>query len=259
MPTSGGTEDKGWWRRGGGGASERRCKLLGVMGWWQMVKALRKTLRDLFDPRLTVTLVKAVLLSVAGYAVVGGLSWWLLGHSRWAESVWLDRTLHMLGGLAGVVLSLLMFPAVFGVLQSLFLDGIADRIEGRHYPELGPPRGTAIRDGLVVAVKVMVLMVVVNLLMLPVYIVGSLLLGAGMMLFYAVNGWLCGREYYAQVALRRMPRGDVREWTRANRWTLWMAGVGIILLGTIPVLNLAAPVIGCAFMVHVARGLRAPR
>jgi uncharacterized protein involved in cysteine biosynthesis len=38
-----------------------------------------------------------------------------------------------------------------------------------------------------------------------------------------------------------------------------MAGVGITLLGTIPLLNLAAPVIGCAFMVHVARGLRAPR
>jgi CysZ protein len=244
---------------GGVGASEWRCKVLGVMTWWGMVTALRKTLRDLFDPRLTVTLVKAVLLSVVGYAAVWAMSWWLLGHSRWAESVWLDRSLHLLGGLAGVVLSLLLFPAVFGVLQSLFLDGVADRIEGRHYPELGPPRGTAIRDGLMVAVKVMVLMIVVNLLMLPVYIVGSLLLGAGMMLFYAVNGWLCGREYYAQVALRRMPRGEVRQWTRANRWTLWMAGVGITLLGTIPVLNLAAPVIGCAFMVHVARGLRAPR
>ena len=102
-------------------------------------------------------------------------------------------------------------------------------------------------------------MVVVNLIMLPIYIVGSLLLGAGMILFYAVNGFLCGREYYTQVALRRMPRHEVKRWAKANRTTLWIAGTAITLLGTIPILNLAAPVIGCAFMVHVARTLRAPR
>jgi uncharacterized protein involved in cysteine biosynthesis len=224
-----------------------------------MIAALRRTISDLFDPRLTWTLIKAVSLSVLGYAAVWTLSWWFLTHSRWADSIWLDRTLHVLGGLAGVVLSLLLFPSVFGVLQSVFLDGVADRIEHRHYPELGPSRGTAIRDGLIVAVKILILMVVVNLIMLPIYIVGSLLLGAGMILFYAVNGFLCGREYYTQVALRRMPRHEVKRWAKANRTTLWIAGTAITLLGTIPILNLAAPVIGCAFMVHVARTLRAPR
>ena len=222
-----------------------------------MIAALRRTISDLFDPRLTWTLIKAVSLSVLGYAAVWALSWWFLTHSRWADSIWLDRTLHVLGGLAGVVLSLLLFPSVFGVLQSVFLDGVADRIEHRHYPELGPSRGTAIRDGLIVAIKILILMVVVNLIMLPIYIVGSLLLGAGMILFYAVNGFLCGREYYTQVALRRMPRHEVKRWAKANRTTLWIAGTAITLLGTIPILNLAAPVIGCAFMVHVARTLRA--
>jgi uncharacterized protein involved in cysteine biosynthesis len=56
-----------------------------------------------------------------------------------------------------------------------------------------------------------------------------------------------------------MPRHEVKRWAKANRTTLWIAGTAITLLGTIPILNLAAPVIGCAFMVHVARTLRAPR
>ena len=224
-----------------------------------MLPALRRTFTDLFDPGLTWTLVKAMFLSLLGFAAVWGLSWWLLGQSRWAESAWLDNTLHALGALAGAVLSLLLFPSVFGVLQSVFLDGVADRVEARHYPELGPSRGTAIRDGLIIAVRVMVLLIVVNLIMLPVYILGSLLLGAGMLLFYAVNGWLCGREYHAQVALRRMPRAEARRWAKANRWTLWAAGTGIALLGTVPLLNLAAPVVGCVLMVHVTRGLRPPR
>jgi CysZ protein len=224
-----------------------------------MIAALRRTFSDLFDPRLAWTLVKAVLLSVLGYAAVWGLAWWLLMESRWVETAWLDGTLRVLGGLAVMLVSLLLFPSVFVVLQSIFLDGVADRIEARHYPGLGSARGTAFRDGTLMAVKVMVLMIVVNLVMLPVYILGSLFFGAGMALFYAVNGWLCGREYFAQVALRRMTRGDVSDWSARNRLTIWLAGTFITLLGTVPILNLAAPVIGCAYMVHISRLLQPPR
>ncbi len=224
-----------------------------------MIAALRRTFTDLLDPRLTWTLIKAVALSALAYAAVWGGSWWLIMRSRWADAAWLDHTLHALGGLGVMVVSLLLFPSVFGVVQALFLDGVADRIESRHYPALGPARGTAIRDGLIFSVKVLILMVVVNLVMLPVYIVGSIFLGAGMALFYAVNGWLCGREYFVQVALRRMTRGESKRWARANRGTLWLAGTAITLLGTVPILNFAAPVLGCAFMVHVARTLRLPR
>ncbi len=223
-----------------------------------MIAALRRTFTDIFDPRLTWTLIKAVVLSALAYAAVWGGSWWLIMRSHWVDWRWLDHTLHVLGGLGVMVVSLLLFPSVFGVIQAVFLDGVADRIESRHYPALGPARGTAIRDGLIFSVKVLVLMVVVNLVMLPVYIVGSIFLGAGMALFYAVNGWLCGREYFVQVALRRMPLEETKRWARANRGMLWLAGTAITMLGTVPILNLAAPVLGCAFMVHVARTLRAP-
>ena len=223
-----------------------------------MTGALRRTLSDLFNPRLTWTLLKAVLLSGLAYAGVWAVAWWLIIGSRWADAAWLDHTLHVLGGLGVMVVSLLLFPSVFGVVQSVFLDGLADRIESRHYPALGPARGTAFRDGLIFSVKVLVFMVAVNLVMLPVYIAGSLLLGAGMVLFYAVNGWLCGREYFVQVALRRMSRAETKCWARANCGTLWLAGTAIALLGTIPLINLAAPVVGCVLMVHVARTLRAP-
>jgi CysZ protein len=224
-----------------------------------MIAALRRTLLDLFHPGLMWTLIKALVLSLLAYAAVWGGAWWLIMRSHWMGMAWLDHTLHVLGGVAVMVVSLLLFPAAFGVVQALFLDGLADRVEARHYPGLGPPRGTAIVDGLLVAVKVLVLMVAVNVVMLPVYIVGSIFLGAGMALYYAVNGWLCGREFFAQVALRRMTRAETKRWASANRWTLWMAGTLIVLLGTVPVLNLAAPVLGCALMVHVARGLRPPR
>ena len=223
-----------------------------------MLAALCRTFTDLFDPRLTWTLIKAVILSALAYAAVWGGSWWLIMHSKWANAVWLDHTLHALGGLGVMVFSLLLFPSVFGVVQAVFLDGVADRIEERHYPALGRARGTAIREGLLFSAKVLLVMVLVNLIMMPVYILGSLFLGAGMALFYTVNGSLCGREYFVQVALRRMSREESKRWTRSNRGTLWMAGIAITLLGTVPLLNLAAPVLGCVFMVHIAQKLRPP-
>lgn len=223
-----------------------------------MITALRRTISDLFDPRLAWTLVKAVGLCVLAYAALWGLCWWLITRSQWVETAWLDHTLHALGGLAVMVVSLLLFPSFFVVLQSVFLDGLADRIEARHYPGMGSAVGTTFRDGTLMAVKVMTLMIVVNVLMLPVYVIGSLFLGAGMAIFYAVNGWLCGREYYAQVAMRRLSRVEVKSSASMHSMTLWMTGTFITLLGTVPVLNLAAPVIGCAFMVHVARLIQPP-
>lgn len=220
-----------------------------------LLDSLRRALTDLLSPHLMWTVIKAVILSIIVFAALWGGSWWLILRSDWLDIAWLNHTLHILGGLAVMVVTVLLFPSMFGVLQGLFLDGVADRIEARHYPELGTPRGAALLDGMLVAVKVMVLMIVVNLLMLPVYIAGSLVFGAGMALYIAVNGWLCGREYFTQVALRRMSRGESREWARANSLKVWLAGTIITLMGIVPLLNLIAPVAGCAFMVHVVRRL----
>ena len=59
-------------------------------------------------------------------------------------------------------------------------------------------------------------------------------------------------------ALRRRDPADVRAWRKANVGTLWLTGIVIIFLGTIPILNLIVPVLGVAAMVYVAQTLKAP-
>ena len=59
--------------------------------------------------------------------------------------------------------------------------------------------------------------------------------------------------YYEQVALRRRSPAEVKAWRRANPGVLWLTGIVIVFLGTIPVLNLIVPVLGTAAMVHVAK------
>ena len=87
-----------------------------------MIAALRRTLADLLSPRLTWTLIKAVLLSALAYATVWGAAWWLIMRSQWANTEWLNQSLHVLGGLGVMVLSLILFPSAFGVVQALFSE-----------------------------------------------------------------------------------------------------------------------------------------
>ena len=100
--------------------------------------------------------------------------------------------------------------------------------------------------------------VILNLVMLPLYLIALFVVGLGAVLFYGINGWLTARLYYEQVALRRRTPAEVKAWRKANAGVLWLTGIVIVFLGTIPILNLIVPVLGTAAMVHVAQTLRPP-
>jgi uncharacterized protein involved in cysteine biosynthesis len=152
----------------------------------------------------------------------------------------------------------MLFPASFGIVVSVFMERIADIVEHRHYPQLGPARGIPIWTGIWTGVVFLVAVIVLNLVMLPFYIIAIFVAGLGAVLFYAINGWLAGRMYYEQVALRRLSPAEVKAWRKANTWPLWLTGIVTVFLGTIPGLNLIVPVLGTAAMVHVAQTLKPP-
>jgi hypothetical protein len=78
--------------------------------------------------------------------------------------------------------------------------------------------------------------------------------GINLFLFLAPNGYLLGREYFEVVALRRLDaaaRGSVPPLRSAGlpRGFDW----GLL---AVPVVNLVAPLIATAFMLHVFEALR---
>ena len=83
-----------------------------------------------------------------------------------------------------------------------------------------------------------------------------LVTGFTVILATLINGYLLGREYFEMAALRRMDPAAARLLFRAQLGRVWLAGAIISVLFSIPLLNLAAPVIACAFMTHVAETLR---
>jgi len=223
-----------------------------------MIRAFELAVAQLGDPKLRGIVWQSLALSLVLQIGLGVLAWWALQSFATFQWTWVNETIRWLGGGAVAVLALMLFPASFGIVISIFMERIADIVEAKHYPQLGPARGIPLWTGLWSGLVFLVTLVAINLVMLPFYLVALFIAGLGAVLFYGVNGWLAGREYYEQVALRRRDPVDVKAWRKANGGTLWLTGIVIVFLGTIPILNLIVPVLGVAMMVHIAQTLKPP-
>jgi CysZ protein len=223
-----------------------------------MIRAFELAFSQLTDPKMRGVLWQSLLLSLVLQVALIALAWWGLASFATFKWQWVNELIRWLGGGAVIVLALMLFPASFGIVISIFMERIADIVEARYYPALGPARGIPIWTGIWTGVAFLVALVVLNLALLPVYIVAIFVAGLGAIVFYAVNGWLTARMYYELVALRRRSPADVKAWRKANSGILWLTGIAIVFLGTIPILNLLVPILGTAAMVHVAQSLKPP-
>jgi CysZ protein len=218
-----------------------------------MIAAFLTALSDMFDPRLRRVLVLSLLLAAAVLAALAAGLAFLLHHTSLFDIWYLDRAIELLGGLAVLVLAMLLYPAVATLVLGFFLDGAVAIVEARRYPALPPPNRQSTLAVLGGGLRLALLGIVLNLLALPAYL---LLPGVNFLLFYAINGWLLGREYFELVALRRLDARQVRLLWRAQRPRLVVAGALIAFLLTVPLLNLAAPLIAALFMLHLVEGIR---
>ncbi|MGE0151857.1 MAG: EI24 domain-containing protein [Reyranellaceae bacterium] len=219
-----------------------------------MISAFVKAFEQLGDPRLRRFIFYSLLASLAVLVALVAAVSVLLSVFSLVGIDWIDTALSWLGGLASVVLALLLFPAVVVIVMSIFLDQVADAVEARHYPGLPKAPGQGTLAGVWTGIKFAGLLIGVNLLLLVVYLVllATVVLSPLVpVVFYTVNGWLAGREYFETVAFRRLGEAAARELRRPFTVQLTLAGAAIAFLAVIPIVNLIAPVIATAVMVHL--------
>jgi uncharacterized protein involved in cysteine biosynthesis len=166
---------------------------------------------------------------------------------------WLNIAIDVLGSAATLFIAWLIFPSMAILMLGFFLDRVIASVESRHYPELPAPRTIGIGASLAGAIRLAALALLLNVLALPLYLFFPLV---NIVLFFGLNGYLIGREYFEAVAVRRLERPLVRAMWRHFRVRLVIAGAIIAFLLSVPVLNLAAPLIGVAFMLHLFERLR---
>jgi CysZ protein len=218
-----------------------------------MIVALARACAELFTPALRRIVALSLALAVASF-----IGLWLavaaLIHHAALFGWWpLDWLVDLLGAIAVLALSWLLFPAILTIVMGFFLDRVAAAVEALDYPGLGPVRRAAAFDVIVATLRLMALTLLLNLLALPVYL---LMPGINFFVFLGLNGYLLGRAYFEVVALRRLDGAATRAVRHRFGGRVFLGGIVIAGLFSLPLINLVAPVIATAFMVHLFETLR---
>lgn len=158
---------------------------------------------------------------------------------------WLDKLLEIAGLFGTAILAWFLFPAVVAAVLGFLLDPVVEATERRHFPALPPAEGQPFLTNLAHALAFALLVLALNALALPLYL---LLPGLNLPLFVLLNSYLLGREYVELVLARRNPHRALPALRRLHRRQLWLGGLVTALMLLVPVLNLLAPVVGSAFV-----------
>ncbi len=194
---------------------------------------------------------RSVLLRSLGLTIVLFALFWAGALFAWpAEGFigigWMDKALDWAAGFLGVGAMFVLLIPVASMFVAIFLDEIAEAVEQRFYAHDADGREQPLSEAILVGLKFTALVIVLNILILPFY-----LIGIGFIAFFLLNGYLIGREYFEMVGVRHKPIGEVKQLRRAHGATVFIAGVMVAVLLTIPIVNFIVPVLGTAFMVHI--------
>lgn len=212
-----------------------------------MLKAFGKAVEQLQDRALRRIVWRGLLFAAVVFALLWGGVYLLLSHTSVFQTGWLDAVIDVLGGLATLALTWLFFPAVVTSIMGIFLDDAVDAVEKRHYANLPLPRRQSIQEIILNSLKFLAVTVALNVVALLFLLFPPVF----PFVFYGINGYLLGREYFEVVALRRLDPATAARFRRGHQLTIFLAGLVIAFLLTLPIVNLLAPVIGTAAMVHL--------
>jgi CysZ protein len=235
-----------------------------------MLDAAVKALSQILSPPMRSILWRSigmalVLVTVLAIGLQRLLSWFADYGEVWAEGLLgpgfhgtlnvLSWILSIAAGLGVVLGGIFLMPAITSLVASLFVDDVAEHVEREHYPAEHPGTALPFSIAMTEGIKTALLTILVYLIALPFV----LLAGAGFIIFFVATAWLLGREYFELAAMRFRSPEEAKAMRKDNAAIVFVAGLIIAAFVSIPIVNLATPLFGMAFMVHMHKRLSGPR
>ena len=229
-----------------------------------IVEAARLAGRNLFAPEtrsafwkilgVTILLLAGLWAALRGLFVAYALPWLealVPGIPEWAG--WLGFVFGIIASL-GLALGLaLLIAPVTAVIAGLFLDGVAEIIEERDYPDDRPGTAVPVGRAIVYTLKFLGVVIAGNIIAVMLLFIP----GVNIIAFLLVNGYLFGREFFEFAAMRYRSEDEVRQMRSKYRGTIFLAGLIIAAFLSIPLLNLLTPLFAAGLMVHLHKMLTA--
>ena len=223
----------------------------------QLVTAIERTGQQIFDrPFLKVfflgilTTIGAIIISyLAANEIMKEIPGYQSDWEWWEDFVnWL--TGHLVD-IAFFFILFFFFAPISTVFISIYLDDIIDCVEDRFYPDHKAGARLGIGHLAFLATRLLVYIVILNILVLPLYVLLFWIPFVPLAIFYLLNGYLLGWGYYEMVAVRHLGIKEAGIHRKSIRGVILMAGLIMSVLFMVPILQLAVPILGAALICHL--------
>ncbi|WP_171176090.1 MULTISPECIES: EI24 domain-containing protein [unclassified Ruegeria] len=229
-----------------------------------ILNAFFNALGQIGDPKFRGVLLRGVGLTILLLiAACAGAIWlinWLSGNEISLPFIgavpWLNDVLNYSGIVLVLILPVFLMVPVASAITSIFLDEVAQAVEDKHFPSLQPARRIPVSEAVLDGLSFLGVLIVANLLALILYAIFTPL---APFIFWAMNGFLLGREYFTLAAIRRVGRDGARKLRAKHATTIWVAGTLMAIPLSVPLVNLVIPIIGAATFTHIYHAVSGPR
>jgi uncharacterized protein involved in cysteine biosynthesis len=227
-----------------------------------MIAAFAKAIQQLPEPAFLSVVKRSLVLAVLVFVVLAAAVFWATsGVGDLTIFGWTILTSEFVRGAVttiSVVAALFAFPVVASIFIGVFVEDVTAAVERRHYASDPPGRSMPVLPSIVAGLRFTGVLILLNVLAIPAYLVLLLIPPGTIFLFYVLNGYLISREYFELVAHRHLDENAARELRKSHTWQLLGSGVVITFLFTIPVVNFVAPLVAAAAMTHIFKAMKAP-
>ncbi|MFZ8878908.1 MAG: EI24 domain-containing protein [Paracoccaceae bacterium] len=229
-----------------------------------IVRAIVLSISQFSDRRFQRVVIRSIFLAIfALWALAAGggsvLGWLFSGDLTlpWIGTITFNGTLIGWGAFWIILgLSVFLMVPVASAISSFFVDDVARAVEDRHYPNSQSQYRSKLSEEVRESLGFLGIMLVANLIALIFY---ALFIVFAPIIFWSLNGYLIGREYFYMAAKRYVGRENALSAFRENRFRVWMCGVTLVLPMSVPLLNLLVPVLAAASFTHLFQGWMADR
>jgi len=167
---------------------------------------------------------------------------------------WEEFVNNMMGfvfNTAFVFFIFLFFAPISTIFLAIFLDDIIDCVEDKFYPDNKAGKRLGVQHLAYLALRIMFFIIVLNILMLPLYVLLFWIPYVPLALFYILNGYLLGWGYYEMVAVRHLGIKEAGTHRKSIRGVILSAGLIMTILFMVPIVQLTVPILGAAMICHL--------
>lgn len=211
-------------------------------------RAIARTFRTLSSSHFAGLLIKTMLLTLIAFT----LFLIAIGFGMTQFVLFEDATLELAADIGTTIFvgiaTYLLLPVLLPAIAAFFQESIANRIENKDYPEFMPPAcERPLMAELWEDTKFVGLVLALNILLIWTYFIPFV----GFFTYYGLNGYLIGREFFETAAARHIGKKNAKKLRKENSTPVFLCGAAIVFLTNIPLVQLIAPFVGVAVMVHL--------